>query len=129
MLPAKRRKMLRLLYVEAFIIWLIGFIITGILGVSLITDAANEGTTKSSSTIIIWCCLGAVFAISIALIVYIFIPLAIKNIQRISKLEKPKVIIALIIIIILITIIIISSINVIVLGFMFILYVLTLSLH
>ena len=90
MLPAKRRKMLRILYVEAFIIWLIGFVITGILGVQLITDAADRCTTRSSS-VIIYCSLGGVLAISIALIVYIFIPLAITNIQRISKLEKPKV--------------------------------------
>ena len=89
MLPAKRKKMLRILYVEAFIIWLIGFVVTGILGVSLITDASDRGTTYSES-IIIYCSLGAVFAVSIALIVYVFIPLAITNILRISKLEKPK---------------------------------------
>lgn len=81
--------MLRILFVEAFIIWFIGFIVTGLLGVQLLVDCFQR-TTSVRSMIALYIVLGFVLICTLGSIIYIFIPLAITNIQRISKLENPK---------------------------------------
>ena len=68
MLPAKRVKVLRVLYVEAFFIWFLGFIITGILGVSLLVDSYQIASSSSSSStliIVFYCMLAVVLTVSI----------------------------------------------------------------
>jgi hypothetical protein len=65
MLPAKRIKRLRILFVEAFLIWFVGFIVTGLLGVSLLVDCFQRATS-SQSKILFYCILALVLTLSIA---------------------------------------------------------------
>ena len=64
MLPAKRIKRLRILFVEAFIIWFIGFIVTGLLGISLLVDCYQRASS-SQSKILFYCFLALVLTLSI----------------------------------------------------------------